>query len=265
MVKILLILSIVVSAATAGIGYFNRTQFAQTKDELANAKTQVTSAQKSLEAEKKKLLDEDTRYEELTVLKEKAESQAATLKAEADTAKKNASDVTAKLAAKEGDVTKQLNEIKAKDAEISKLKSDAASATAAPKVSSSNNEDKARIGELESVSKQLETDLNNARAKLEVLERKQKDSAASTARKNLFGRILAVNQAWNFVVLNIGDRSGILTNTELLVKRGSTMIGKVRITTVEPSTSIAEIIPNSLTRGISIQPGDDVIYKAPED
>lgn len=264
MVKILLILSIVVSAATAGIGYFNRTQFAQTKDELANAKTQVTSAQKSLEAEKKKLLDEDTRYKELTVLKEKAESQATTLKAEADTAKKNASDVTAKLAAKEGDVTKQLNEIKAKDAEISKLKSESESPKAATTAPTSN-EDKIKLEELTTAFNQSQTNLNEARAKLEVLERKQKDSAASTARKNLFGRILAVNQAWNFVVLNIGDRSGILTNTELLVKRGSTMIGKVRITTVEPSTSIAEIIPNSLTRGMSIQPGDDVIYKAPED
>jgi DNA repair exonuclease SbcCD ATPase subunit len=264
MVKILLILSILVSAATAGIGYFNRTQFVQTKDELAAAKTQVISAQKTLEAEKKKLLDEDARYKELTVLKEKAESQAATSKAEADSAKKNASDITAKLAAREGDFTKQLNEIKAKDAEISKLKSEAESPKAAPTAPTSN-EDKIKLEELSTAFNQSQTNLNEARAKLEVLERKQKDSAASTARKNLFGRILAVNQAWNFVVLNIGDRSGILTNTELLVKRGSTMIGKVRITTVEPSTSIAEIIPNSLTRGMSIQPGDDVIYKAPED
>lgn len=265
MVKILLILSIVVSAATAGLGYLNRTQFLQTKDELANAKTKATTAEKTLEAEKKKLLDGDSKYKELTVLKEKAESQAATFKAEADSAKKNATEITAKLAVREGEFTKQLSEIKAKDAEIAKLKSESASPAPAPAATSSNSEDKAQIAELESVSKQLKTDLDNARAKLEVLERKQKDSAASIARKNLFGRILAVNQAWNFVVLNIGDRSGILTNTELLVKRGSTMIGKVRITTVEPSTSIAEIIPSSITRGMSIQPGDDVIYKAPED
>jgi hypothetical protein len=70
-----------------------------------------------------------------------------------------------------------------------------------------------------------------------------------------------VNQAWNFVVLNIGDRNGILSNTELIVKRGTARVGRVRITSVEPSTSIADIIPGSLVRGLSIQPGDDVIFQ----
>jgi hypothetical protein len=48
------------------------------------------------------------------------------------------------------------------------------------------------------------------------------------------------------VVLDVGDKKGVLTNAELLVKRGGTAIGRVRITSVEPASSIADIIPASI-------------------
>ena len=84
-------------------------------------------------------------------------------------------------------------------------------------------------------------------------------------RNGLEGRILAVNPAWNFVVLSLGDRNGVVNNAEMLIKRGSQLIGKVRITSVEPSSSIADIVANSVTRGLSVQPGDTVIYAGPGD
>ena len=63
---------------------------------------------------------------------------------------------------------------------------------------------------------------------------------------------------WGF-----GDRNGVVNNAEMLIKRGSQLIGKVRITSVEPSTSIADIVVNSLRSGLSVQPGDTVIYAGP--
>ena len=51
-------------------------------------------------------------------------------------------------------------------------------------------------------------------------------------------------------------------NAEMLIKRGNQLVGKVRVTSVEPSTSIADIVANSVPRGLSIQPGDNVIYQA---
>jgi len=53
-------------------------------------------------------------------------------------------------------------------------------------------------------------------------------------------------------------------NSELLIKRGNQLIGKLRITSVEPSTSVADIVVNSVRTGLSIQPGDTVIYNGPE-
>ena len=51
-----------------------------------------------------------------------------------------------------------------------------------------------------------------------------------------------------------------MNNAELLVKRGTQLIGKVRVTSVEPSTSIADIVANSVPQGATISPGDSVIY-----
>lgn len=75
------------------------------------------------------------------------------------------------------------------------------------------------------------------------------------------GTVLAVNQAWYFVVLNLGGRQGIAKNTEMLVQRGNQLIGKVRVTSIETSTSIADIVVRSLPRGLSVMPGDAVIQQ----
>jgi hypothetical protein len=79
-------------------------------------------------------------------------------------------------------------------------------------------------------------------------------------RTGLRGTVLAVNQAYNFVVLNLGTRHGVESNAEMLVVRDGALIGKIRISSVEPATAIGDIITNSLARGAQMQPGDNVIY-----
>ena len=79
-------------------------------------------------------------------------------------------------------------------------------------------------------------------------------------RTGVRGTVLAVNQAYNFVVLNLGARQGVEPNAEMLVLREGTLIGKIRISSVEPATAIGDIITSSLARGVQVQPGDTVIY-----
>jgi cell shape-determining protein MreC len=74
------------------------------------------------------------------------------------------------------------------------------------------------------------------------------------------GTVLAVNRAYNFVVLNLGGRQGVEPNSEMLVLRGGSFIGRIRISSVEPATAIGDIITSSLARGVQVQPGDTVIY-----
>ena len=96
--------------------------------------------------------------------------------------------------------------------------------------------------------------------------RKRRETASvqresgSSRRAGVHGTVLAYNQAYNFVVLNLGARNGVESNSEMLVLRDGTLIGKIRISSVEPATAIGDIISNSLARGVQVQPGDSVIY-----
>lgn len=89
-------------------------------------------------------------------------------------------------------------------------------------------------------------------------EKKRRDPGMKTV--GVHGTVVAVNQSYNFVVLNLGDRQGVVLNSEMLVMRRGTFIGKIRISSVEPTTSIGDIITSSLARGVQVQLGDTVIY-----
>jgi predicted nucleic acid-binding Zn-ribbon protein len=92
--------------------------------------------------------------------------------------------------------------------------------------------------------------------------KKRREAAREPAphRTGLRGTILAVNQAYNFVVLNLGTRHGVESNAEMLVLQDGALVGKIRISSVEPATAIGDIITSSLARGAQMQPGDNVIY-----
>jgi hypothetical protein len=92
------------------------------------------------------------------------------------------------------------------------------------------------------------------------LETERKHRSATAGNPGIRGTVLAVNQAYNFAVLSLGGRQGVEPNTEMLVMRGGTFIGKIRISSVEPSTAIGDIITSSLARGVQVQPGDIVVY-----
>lgn len=74
------------------------------------------------------------------------------------------------------------------------------------------------------------------------------------------GRILAVDPAWNFVVMNIGDREGVKAGAPLLVTREGQLIAKVQAKSVEPGQTVADIQGASLGKGEKIKPGDTVIF-----
>jgi len=92
------------------------------------------------------------------------------------------------------------------------------------------------------------------------LETERKHRPAPSNNPGIRGTVLAVNQAYNFVVLSLGARQGVEANSEMLVLRGGSLIGKIRISSVEPATAIGDIITSTLARGVQVQPGDTVVY-----
>jgi hypothetical protein len=118
----------------------------------------------------------------------------------------------------------------------------------------------AQVAELNQLKDTLTNKAKDAESRADDLEKVVEHYKNGTVRNGLEGEVLAVNPGWNFVVLSIGDRQGAVANAELIIKRGGSQIGKARITSVEPSTSVADIIPGSLARGVRIEPGDRVIF-----
>jgi septal ring factor EnvC (AmiA/AmiB activator) len=74
----------------------------------------------------------------------------------------------------------------------------------------------------------------------------------------LKGTVTAVDPKYGFVVLNIGEDSGVVRRGVMIVARGDKFIGKVRISKVENNTSVANVIP-SWSQG-PIMEGDQVLY-----
>ena len=182
------------------------------------------------------------------------EARAANAEAEAAKARTEKAAVTAKLQANES----QLAQLQKKVEELGP---------------GSNQSEGSSVAELQTQLDEARRQLDNAeREKLFVTEKSESAKSPPKAveegpqrrrissQPGLHGTVLAVNQAYNFVVLNLGGRQGVETNAEMLVLRGGTLIGKIRVSSVEPATAIGDIISSTLPRGVQVQPGDTVIY-----
>lgn len=261
MVKTLAILSIILAAASAVVGLVNRNHLLATKDDLAASQQESATMKNKLEVEIKNNVETDKTISELTAQKQSFDSDLAKQKSDLSAKTTQLTEAQSKLTKAEGDLAIANTDILTKAEKITQLEAQVAAATTTASPSASTEDDKARITELEALNTKLDEDNKNLESKLVAFQKTTREKETKQGLTRTTGRVLAVNQAWNFVVLSLGNKSGIESNMEFLVKRGSTLIGKIRTTTVEPSTSIADIIPASLTRGLNIQPGDDIIYQ----
>jgi type II secretory pathway component PulC len=62
-------------------------------------------------------------------------------------------------------------------------------------------------------------------------------------RADLRGKIIVVDPKWDFVVLDIGEDQGVISEGELLVSRQGKLVGKVIVRSVEKNRSIANLVP----------------------
>lgn len=98
-------------------------------------------------------------------------------------------------------------------------------------------------------------------AKVKEEEKLQIQRAQRLAVNSLVATVIAVNKDWDFVMVNAGRAHGVGAEDSLLVKRGNTRIARLRIVNLEDNVTIADIVDDSLVRGIDVQPGDKVIFE----
>jgi hypothetical protein len=72
------------------------------------------------------------------------------------------------------------------------------------------------------------------------------------------GNIVAVDPKWNFVVLDVGEKGGAKPKGVFMVSRNGKLVGKVRVATVQPDRSIANVVPGWQLD--EIMEGDQVIF-----
>jgi multidrug efflux pump subunit AcrA (membrane-fusion protein) len=93
---------------------------------------------------------------------------------------------------------------------------------------------------------QEKTILKDQLAKLDAEKRKLDDQLKRRAEgkmpAGLTGHIMAVNHDWNFVILDIGSNDGVVESAPMIVYRDGKLVGKIKITSVEPSIAIADIL-----------------------
>ncbi|MCC8021000.1 MAG: hypothetical protein LIO63_03305 [Akkermansia sp.] len=77
--------------------------------------------------------------------------------------------------------------------------------------------------------------------------------------------IAAVDNKWNFVILNIGRDSSLSVgeSNQLLVKRNGTSIARLRLVSVDGGQAVADFDPQQLKQGQRIEVGDHAIRIKP--
>lgn len=261
MAKVFIGIAMLFMLVTAGVGFM--------------LKGNVDKLQSAYGAAKNKIADAEGKARAAKADAEKAQAEAKTANEKAASAEQ-----LAQAKGKEADDAKmQLAEsktvIEGKDKEIAALKSSsnpsdptaptkeqmaAKDAQIAEITSQKQNAEKERDEQKQLFESQVAKSKENE-IKLAELQKKAKDREQGFYKPGIQGRVLAFNNGWNFAVVSVGDKQGVMVNQTLLVVRGNEPVARLRITSVEPSTSIADVLPGTVRKGASVQPGDTVIFE----
>jgi len=189
-----------------------------------------------------------------------AEAENKAVKAEAELAQlqKEKADLQTRLDANQSEIASLQKRVE--EAEKPAKPSENSAAASATELQAQLDDARRQLDSAEKEKAFLSEKLQSAQERSAPPQEERKRRETGVRRTGVRGTVLAVNQAYNFVVLNLGARQGVEPNSEMLVLREGTLIGKIRISSVEPATAIGDIITGSLARGVQVQPGDTVIY-----
>lgn len=261
MQKILILAAAILSLVSIGLGYKNLTNYQEEKAARHAAEGERDATNKKLASTTAELKVTDEKLASTTKDFEKSQSDLADAQAHLDKEIATSADLQKQITQKTADFEQQKSDMAAKDARIAEL--EAAKNSTASSASPQQDDLKKQLEEKDILNTSLQAKLKEDEAQVSELRKKEAERKAKIMRNGLEGKVLAVNPSWNFVVISLGDRNGVVNNAELLISRSGQLVGKIRVTSVEPSTSVADIVANSVAAGSSVQPGDTVIYKGP--
>jgi len=247
--KILLYVALVGALAAIVSAYFFIGKLNDTKTQLTQSQAMVETAKATAEKAKK---------EREAALKEKDDATKAL-----DDSKKDLEDLNTKLEAAKKDQDKLQATIKDANDKAEKAADDlkkfqdvlggmtADEAKAA--IEKAKSEKVAAEAEQKILADQLQSKAKEVADLQDAINRTNEHGKMSPG---ISGRVTYVNRAWNFVVIDVGLANGVVPNGELIVYRGNSFLGKIKVTRVDPNDAVADILPT--TKG-DIQIGDYVL------
>jgi chromosome segregation ATPase len=92
------------------------------------------------------------------------------------------------------------------------------------------------------------------------LDRYEGDGNRIVEMPGLKGTVAAVDAKWNFIILDAGSNQGAKENGVVIVRRGDKLIGKAKITRVEGDRSYANVIGDWTQGNSGVAVGDAFLY-----
>ncbi len=254
MSRILLIAAIVLTIAAAALGFLTKGKIEERKGERDTARAQLAATKIQLSQTTEKLTA--------------SQAELATTKTNLEAKERDLTDTKGKLSTAENDARQVREVLTTKEAELAKIKSDLEAAMkGAGGVAVDIPGLQKRLEDAEKAAaektalvtaatdkiKNMEGEIAAKKTRIDQLENK-------VQRPGIQGTVMAVNQGWNFIVIDIGDKKGVAMGGEMIVLRDGVRVAAAKITSVEPNTAVADIVPGTLSRGYKVQPGDKVIF-----
>ncbi len=150
----------------------------------------------------------------------------------------------------------KLDEIREKTAKVGDLKE------LAPKMralKSELEELSVLISNTEKTNEELTVTNTETESQVNAMKKKFETISNSQSLPILKTQIRAIYPTWGFVTLGAGNTGGVVPSSTLDVVRDGTTIAKLLVTAVERNSASASIIPDSISKDVTLMIGDRVI------
>jgi exonuclease VII small subunit len=234
LLRISLIIAIIAGLGAGALSFFQIkdqiTTLTAQRDDQKKAKETEIAAHKKTTSELKKTAEElkntQTELAETKDARDKAF-------AKADAAAKKLEDANAKVA-------KVTEERDAAQNDLTAFKASGLTPDQVAKLGKSLTAANAQILAINSEKSVLKRLLDRSNAEL---DKYRTPDTFVKLRADLHGKILVVDPKWDFVVLDIGEDQGVISDGELLVSRSGKLVAKVIVRSVQRDRCIANILP----------------------
>lgn len=257
MTKVLFILSAVVILVSCFFAYQNGQDFTKVRKNVASLAASINAEKKADDAMVKSIVSVRNH---IAQIQGEVDVEAEKLKAHRN-----------KLAQAEGEATRTQDEYNAKAAkqktlteQLALLPKDMKVETLSEDINRLKKEKLEFEAQAEAKKKEVaaeEEKVAGIQARLDAVVHKIEERRKNFDRNSLAARVLAVNHEWGFVIIDAGKSTGLTEETKLIVTRGGQAVGKISVMNVETGRSMAAIVPDTVTSGEVIMPGDRVILE----